>query len=429
MDSKKLYQKQVELTNELRGMLDQWESKTNTSSNEFDAQANGQYKERCAKIEADLDAVESQLRTAKKIERNDAELNEPMFNNKGLSVGTRGDSNEDWGHTFIRAIRKGDNNAVRECLESSSNEYRLMSKDTLANQPKAAIPTNFDEIIRQKLYQNNVIRQLATVRQIDTNKKITIEAALPTTELVAESASMAGATDPTFGSLIDVFPRKFMTKVVCTNEFLDDALTGNGGVGNIINYIAEKIGQSQGRSHENYFCNGVAATEPQGIALSVASITGVNSITVTANTALSAITGDNLVDTYFALSPQYRANASWVFSDALLKNIRKIKVLSSGSNEYLFKIDATGDLREGVSGLLLGRPVYISPFFNTATTTGKVLATLADFRFYEIFDRTGMSMLVDPYTLAGSGQTNLYATTRLDAKIVQGEAFSLLAEA
>ena len=49
------------LTNELRGMLDKWEATNGTSSNNFDAQANADYKERCAKIEADLDRVEAQI--------------------------------------------------------------------------------------------------------------------------------------------------------------------------------------------------------------------------------------------------------------------------------------------------------------------------------------------------------------------------------
>jgi HK97 family phage major capsid protein len=134
-----------------------------------------------------------------------------------------------------------------------------------------------------------------------------------------------------------------------------------------------------------------------------------------------------MVDCYFGLQPQYRANASWVMSDAALKAIRKIKTATSGSNEYIYKLDQTGDLREGVLGVLLGRPVYISPFYNTSAAASKPYVTFADWNFYEIFDRSGMNVLVDPYTDAAQAVTNMYAYSRLDSKATQLEAFSLIA--
>lgn len=425
-----LISKRNALTAELRNTIDRWESETKNHANNFDADANGIYKERCAKIEADLDAVEAEITRSATRAKLDREDNTPIFDTRGVSKGTIGDRKESWGRRFLKALAKGDNGELRqlqtENFDGSPVEERIMIKDTLANQPVAAVPTNFDEVIRQKLYMENVVRRIAKVTTIDGNKKITIENALPTTELVAENAAMASPSDPTFGSLINVFPYKFQTKVVLTNEFLEDALSGNGGVGGILDYVASKVATSMGRSHENYFCNGTGSSQPQGVGYLMTDFLSANRVTNANNTGTPAsVTGDNIIDTYFAVGPQYRANGSWVMSDSLLKNIRKLKTAPTGSNEYLYKLTDTGDLREGVLGTLMGRPVYVSPFFNTTTGAHKVFATFGDFRFFEIFDRSGMNVLVDPYTSAANAVTNMYAYSRLDSKIIHSEAFSV----
>ena len=298
----------------------------------------------------------------------------------------------------------------------------------------AAIPVNFDEVIRQKLYMENVIRRIAKVTRIDGQKRITIESALPTTELVAENTAMASPSDPTFGSLIDVYPYKFQTKVVLSNEFLEDALSGNGGVGGIMDYVAGKVATSMPRSHENYFCNGTNSSQPQGIGTTqfvvAANTLNANSVIRLAatNTAATAITADNIIDCFFACGPQYRANGSWVMSDTVLKTIRKLRT-GSGTGDYLWKLDRTGDLREGVLGELMGRPLYVSPFYNTSAAANKPFVTFGDFNFFEIFDRSGITMLTDPYTSAANAVTNMYAYSRMDSKVTQTEAFSLIADA
>jgi HK97 family phage major capsid protein len=430
-----LFEKRNALTTELRNTIDKWEVESKNHANNFDADANGIYKERCAKIEADLDAVEAQIQREATRSKLDKADNTPLFDTRGKSVGTLGDRKEDWGRRFIKALANGDNAELRS-LQSTNfdgSEVRAMTVGTF-NNDVAAIPVNFDEVIRQKLYMENVVRRISKVTRIDGQKRITIEAALPTTELVLESTAMSSPSDPTFGSLIDVMPYKFQTKVVLSNEFLEDALSGNGGVGGILDYVASKVATSMGRAHENYFCNGTNSSQPQGMGTSqfVAAVAAVNAGNVTrlaaTGTALTAIDGDDIVDCYFGLQPQYRANGSWVMSDNVLKTVRKLKTTST-ANEYLYKLSDTGDLREGVLGVLMGRPVYISPFYNTTAGANKPFVTFADFNFFEIFDRSGMNVLVDPYTAAATATTNMYAYSRLDSKATQLEAFSLIADA
>lgn len=428
-----LIEKRNQLTADLRNMIDKWENETKNHANNFDADANAQYKERCAKIESELDRVEAQISASATRSRLDKLDNTPIFDTRGASKGTVGDRKEDWGRRFLKAVASGNNHELRslqaENFDGSPLENRIMTVGSAGG--AAAVPNNFDEVIRQKLYQDNVIRRIAKVTTIDGQKKITIESALPTTELVAENTAMASPSDPTFGSLIQVFPYKFQTKVVLSNEFLEDALSGNGGVGGVLDYVASKVATSMSRAHEDYFCNGTNSSQPQGIGTTqfFDALASGNRVTLaTTSTALTAITGDNIVDAYFAVAPQYRANGSWVFSDSVLKTIRKLKTLTSGSNEYLWKIDQTGDLREGSLGILMGRPVYVSPFYNTTAGAKKPFVTFGDFNFFEIFDRSAMNVLVDPYTSAASAVTNMYAYSRMDSKVTQTEAFSIIAD-
>ena len=182
MDNSELISKRNQLTTELRNTIDKWESETKNHANNFDADANGLYKERAAKLEADLDAVEAQIERNKTRAKLDKADNTPLFDTRGVSKGTVGDRKEDWGKRFIKALARGDNGELRqlqnENFDGSPVEHRLMVKDTLANQPVAAVPSNFDEVIRQKLYQENVVRRIAKVTTIDGTKRITIEAAL-----------------------------------------------------------------------------------------------------------------------------------------------------------------------------------------------------------------------------------------------------------
>ena len=428
-----LIEKRNHLTTELRSVVDKWEAETKNHANNFDAEASASYKERAAKIESELDRVEAQISAESTRSRLEKLDNAPIFDTRGVGRGTVGDRKDDWGRRFVKALAKGDNAELRslqsENFDGSPVENRTMTVGSAGG--AAAVPNNFDAVIRQKLFQENVVRRIARVTTIDGQKKITIESALPTTELVAENAAMSSPSDPTFGSLIQVFPYKFQTKVVLSNEFLEDALSGNGGVGGVMDYVAAKIATSMGRSHEDYFCNGTNSSQPQGVGTTqfFDALASGNRVTLaTTSTALTAITGDNLVDCFFAIAPQYRANGSWLFSDSVLKTIRKLKTASSGSNEYLWKIDQTGDLREGALGILMGRPVYVSPFFNTTAGAKKVFATFGDFQNFEIFDRSAMSVLVDPYTSAGSALTNMYAYSRMDSKVTNLDAFSIIAD-
>jgi HK97 family phage major capsid protein len=133
------------------------------------------------------------------------------------------------------------------------------------------------------------------------------------------------------------------------------------------------------------------------------------------------VDGDDIIDLYFKLGSPYRNSASYMTSDLALKSIRKLK---DSANQYIWRLaEDTGGLNLGLNGTLMGRPVYTDPDIVTTTTNGNVAIVFGDFKGFEIFDRPMLEMLIDPYSSAGNGETILYTTSRMDAKIPQLSKF------
>jgi HK97 family phage major capsid protein len=61
-----------------------------------------------------------------------------------------------------------------------------------------------------------------------------------------------------------------------------------------------------------------------------------------------------------------------------------------------------------------------------SATEGTVYAVVGDFNYFEIFDRTGMTSLIDPYSGAANHNVNLYTYARTDSKLMLNEAFAAI---
>jgi HK97 family phage major capsid protein len=51
---------------------------------------------------------------------------------------------------------------------------------------------------------------------------------------------------------------------------------------------------------------------------------------------------------------------------------------------------------------------------------------VGDFNYFEIFDRTGITSMMDPYSAASTHETTLYVYTRTDSKITLANAFAAI---
>ena len=81
MDNR-LIEERNRLTTVLHKELDAWEASTRNSTNTFDTEANTLWKDKIAKIEADLESVDAQINIAGKRAKADKD-NAPLFDTRG----------------------------------------------------------------------------------------------------------------------------------------------------------------------------------------------------------------------------------------------------------------------------------------------------------------------------------------------------------
>jgi HK97 family phage major capsid protein len=397
-----------------RKALDAFESRTGHLPQQVEARGSGEEREKIAHMDADLSVIEARAESAALRARIAKLESQPMFQSATPSSIRGGDPNdrgsEAYAARWLNAIVRGD-----------AAEMRALTTGTSG----AAIPTDLERRIVNRLQQANVLRGMCPVHTIDSKRTISVENALPTTSLVAESGTITPA-DPSFNTQISVTPYKYVTATTMSQEFIEDAI-GTGGIGSGLAYVADKMGLSIGLKQEEAFTVGTNSSQPQGIAGSASrtTIAAISQVTDLSSNAVTTVTGDNLIDTVHLVAPQYRNSPrfSWLISDTLLKTIRKIKV---NTTDYVWKVGNEGGITNGAPGTIYGVPYRVGQYVPTATTADLVFAVVGDFNYFEIFDRTGMTSMIDPYSAASTHSTTMYMYTRTDSKLMLGNAFAMI---
>jgi HK97 family phage major capsid protein len=376
---------------------------------------NGEQREKLEKLDAELTAAElrAQLKSAEaRIAKLEAE---PVLPAKRASKsGAEGD---EYAQRWINGMMRGD---LRELRAQTA-----LGTDSSG----AAIPTDMERRIVELMYQSNVLRQIAVVNTIDSKRTIAVEAALPTTSKVAESAGDPGTgtaaplSFPTFGTQISVSPITYVTAVKMSLEFLEDAI-GAGGIGSGLEYVARKCATSMALKHEEQFTIGDGSGDPEGIARTGLITQGVN---LGAPGAITDIDADDVIDVAHAVSPAYRNSprCRYLMSDTALKVIRKLKTTNG---DYIFSPNNTGaaQMTVGAPGTIYGFPYSIGQYVPTATAESAVYVVFGDFNYFEIFDRMGIESMVDPYSNAINRQSTLYVYSRTDSRCTNAAAFATI---
>jgi HK97 family phage major capsid protein len=390
---------------EYRKTLEAFAARKDAETHEIAKRGSGEEREKIARIDADLDAAERlvQLRAAQK---RIAELESRAEFQTRVPGGKAQD--DEYSKRWINALVSG--NPV---------EMRALSTTTSG----AAIPTDMERRIVERLRQASQMRALCRVTSIDSKRTITVENALPTTALVSQGGTIT-PSDPSFSTAISVVPYKFVTATKMSQEFIEDAI-GQGGIGGGLNYVADKCAMSIALSQEEYLTVGTGSSQPEGIETSAITQTENIGGGGAGNSASDDLTGDMLINCVHRIAPQYRTGSrfSWVMHDSLIQHIRKIKV---NTTDYVWKPSDNGGLADGVPGTIYGIPYRLNAYINTATdtTNGAVVAVVGNFEYMELFERTGVTSMLDPYSDAVTMETTLYLYTRWDSHIMLPEAFA-----
>jgi HK97 family phage major capsid protein len=218
-----------------------------------------------------------------------------------------------------------------------------------------------------------------------------------------------------------------------SQEFIEDAI-GQGGIGSGLDWVASRIGLSLALKMEEAYTVGTGSSQPEGIAGSSANtkLAALSQVTDLGGNAITTISADNVIDTVHLVAPQYRNSPRfrWLVSDTFVRVARKLKnaVSVSGATEYIWTQAPSNSqtMVGGAPGLLYGVPYSVGQYIPTASTNNNVFAVIGDFNYFEIFDRTGMTSLVDPYSAAVTHQVTLYTYARTDSRIMNASAFAAI---
>lgn len=399
---KNLIEQRAALAKTLQAELDAWEAETRNATSNFDADANGVWKEKISKIEADLNKVEAQIAIASKR----SELDRPEFETRGLASGAKNDEKE-YEARFASALFSGNRVALERVMSERANVTTVTGS--------SAIPVEWQNRIVEKLSQVSIMRSLCPVRTVGADQKIVVGGNLPTTYKVTEANAIT--EDATFSlANVDVLDLTYANFVPVSKQYSNDAIGG-------LDYIVRKCGESLGLFLENEYTNGAGgAGNMPGLLASILAGKKINA-TGTAAT-LADIDADNIIDMVHAVAPQYRrGNFRIMLSDDALKAIRKIKI--TGSNEYLWKVGETADLTEGIPGTIYGVPYVVNQYMPTSGAAS-LPVVCGNFAYYEIYDRGGPDIMLDPYGLSTSLMTRVVVSQRTYGVNTNTDAFSAI---
>ena len=384
----------------------------------------GEERQKLEKIDADLSAAELRAQL-KATEARLAKLEAtPVLESRAPRANGIGTDGEAYAARWLKAMVSGDRAELRAMATSTTN---------------APIPVDMERRIINKMYQASVIRQLATVQTIDSDRQITVEASQPAAALVGEASAITPA-DFTFDR-VTVNPYKFVVASKMSQEYIDDSI-GNAGIGSILNWVADRFGVAMARETEEYYTIGTGSSQPQGIGDTTSTAwastnTGriINQgVALTEDQTVVNISADNVIDLVHAVPVAYRTGRFAILtSDAAVKAIRKLKA----NNEYIWLPGGAGNnqgITVGAPGTIYGVPYYVNEWMpSTAAQTstgadvrGSALVIAGNWEYFGIFDRTGIQSMIDPYSAASTLETTMYMWMRTDSKILLPEAFAAI---
>ncbi|MPL66031.1 hypothetical protein SDC9_11699 [bioreactor metagenome] len=217
---------------------------------------------------------------------------------------------------------------------------------------------------------------------------------------------------------IEIFAHNLRTRPVATEESLEDLDFDVGG------WLAEEAGIAFAEKEDDWFIDGDGKKKARGFL----------SHTIVANASYewgkigyiasgaaadfaSSNPSDKIIDLIHSLKAKYRRNGVFLTNNLTLAKIRKFK---DGQGNYLWQPSFVA----GQPDMLAGYPVSEDDYMPDVGANAYPLA-FADWKQgYQIVDRRGIKILVDPYTTEGAVKFRTYK--RVGGDVINFEAIKLL---
>ncbi|MCO5163541.1 MAG: phage major capsid protein [Mesorhizobium sp.] len=330
----------------------------------------------------ELKAIKSRL------DKIEAKANRPVAANANHP----GADNDNEVKAFTHFVRSGDASEVKSLGYAAPSTGGILAPETVS----ASIIEKIAEFSPVRAVASSITMSgplLQLPRLVD---EVTVG---EVTETGARSES-----EPSFEQ-IDLKPFEMAVIVPVTRVLLEDSQI------DLSSYLGNHVARRFGQREAAWFVNGNGTSQAEGVLVS----TEVGEF----EAAGTAITADDLIDTFYSIKTAYSANGVWMMNRFSMAVVRKLK---DTDGSYLWQ----PSIAAGVPPTLLGRPVY-EAVDAPNPAAGATPIVFGDFAAgYTIADRVGFEILRDDYTGAANGIVKLHARRRVGGRVVLGEALTKL---
>ena len=293
-----------------------------------------------------------------------------------------------------------------QAMRNKKNPYEAVNALQIGTDSEGGylVPDEYESTLIEKLHDENIIRQYATViKSSNGDKKIPVVAGYGEATWTDEEAAYT-ESDDSFG-VITLGAHKLTSIIKVSEELLNDS------VFDLEQYISKEFVRRMAAAEENAFINGTGTGRPTGI-LQTAE-------TGKTTAAAAAITADEVIDLYHSLRSPYRKNAVFIANDSTVKAIRQLK---DSNGMYLWQ----PGLKEGQPDTLIGNRI-ISSAYMPEIGAGKKPILFGDISYYWIADRQGRTFQRLNELYAATGQVGFRTFQRVDGKLTLAETVKTLA--
>ena len=291
-------------------------------------------------------------------------------------------------------------------MRNKKNPYEAINALQIGTDSEGGylVPDEYENTLIEKLHDENIIRQYATViKSSNGDKKIPVVAGYGEATWTDEEAAYT-ESDDSFG-VITLGAHKLTSIIKVSEELLNDSAF------DLEQYISKEFVRRMAAAEENAFINGIGTGRPTGI-LQTAE-------TGKTTAAAAAITADEVIDLYHSLRSPYRKNAVFIANDSTVKAIRQLK---DSNGMYLWQ----PGLKEGQPDTLIGNRI-ISSAYMPEIGAGKKPILFGDISYYWIADRQGRTFQRLNELYAETGQVGFRTFQRVDGKLTLAETVKTLA--
>ncbi|MEM6617457.1 MAG: phage major capsid protein [Pseudomonadota bacterium] len=297
-----------------------------------------------------------------------------------------------------------------------NSEIRADLRKSDATQGGYFTPIEWDRTVIDKLVRVSPMRSVASQITISTagfskvvNQKGT------TSGWAAEAAARNETNTPALGS-ISFIPHEIFAMPAATQVMLDDALI------DVESWLAGEVEQEFAFQEGIAFVSGDGSNKPNGILTYVtgganAAVHPYGAITTVDSGAAAGLTGDGIINLVYDLPSEFTANARF----AMNRNTeRAARLLKDGDGNYLWQ----PSYQAGAPATMAGYPLTeMAAMPDLAAGSKSVL--FGDFqRTYLVVDRSGISVLRDPYT--AKGFVRFYTVKRVGGGLLNPEPMRAL---